>query len=1157
MKTRLMAKLALLFVCGTALLKASGKEATTAVIQKDWPEYFPNIQIRPSTYEPEFEQVDMSCETPHSKWANPYFSGAIKALVIAPRVSHRDTVELAQRLELDFTAFSSYIGRRLGGGTFDPLNKKASVGVIFKRYSTPPGYEQQPQQARLEKLLQNQYEVIIAGKMHWNAFPEKIKNTILEKVKSGTGLVIAFAGGELKEYAPSQIINAPQAENDSIAEISRGIPFTALRAGRQYKSDKQAAEAIIFTRRYGKGRVVLLKGAGKSHNSFLVPAFPVCPEIKLWELDYYFALGARAVIWAAGKDSQFSVSLHKQAGKIEIKKTQTAKPVKLTVKIRNEYGETVFRKTDCESTIELPDLPGGEYIADAIAVSDGKKLNWASLAFKITEKYRIKSVACTGTGIIPGQETKFNVSLSCNSAEDMKIRFLVSDVMGRLLKDVSRPFPPNAPQTTLGFKLENPLFNLAVVKAELYKGNRKLSENITYFPVKKAKPRDEFGFVCWDLDSCEYIWYYARNALYNLGVNCSYGGTTWNQCWANAAGGLHTIPYTTRYALEKITQGSHPARIPCLSDPAYIKAQGGKLVKIAEATVPFAPPGYSLGDENNLSINQVEVCFSGHCRDGFRKFAESRCKTLEKLNDAWRTSFKSWDEVEPVTLAEARKLKQPGRWIAFRTFMENVFMNIHKSGSESIKKANAGALVGFDGGFDTTSFNGYDWWKLSRILDLWAIYPDHLQAEILRSFHRPGAVTGRWYGGYNHITRFPEYAHWEPWYGLFHEMNNIWWFNIISPYNSYVTAEDTLNPSNFKPFAILKASSDEVLKIRDGIGKLLLGMRRDSGGIAVLYSQPSLHASTFYGSADTTARQYDFIRMLEDLNYQYRFVSYEQLKNGILLKDNYKCLVLPGAVALSKEEKFQILRFAGKGGCVIADVEAGAYDENGNSVNDEKWTRFIKSRLIGDRIKGYKKHCPEASEKRSFFAKFMKSGNITPEFKLEAEQGGLYEGELALFRDGKVKYVGILRDHSPKSVKQTGILAFSEKYYVYDVIKHKYVGFTDNVKVKLDAGKAALWALFPEKVPDKLTMKLEQAACQGEKINIEIKTSSQFRHIVHLDVFGPDGKKLKYYCQDVELKNGTGYAVIPFALNDPKGNWRITACDTATGISDCKTINVR
>ena len=1151
------AKLALIFVFSAVLFGASGREATTVVIQKDWPDYFPNIQIRPSTYEPEFEQVDMSCETPHSKWAKPYFSGAIKALVIAPRVSHRDTVELAQRLELDFTTFSSYIGRRLGGGIFDPLNKNASADIIFKRYSTPPGYEQKPQKARLEKLLKKQYEVIIIGKMHWNAFPETIKNTILEKVKSGVGLVIAFMGGELKEYVPTQILIAPQAGNDSITEISRGIPFTALRACRQYKSDKQAAQTIIFTKRYGKGRVVLLKGVGKSHNSFLVPAFPACPEIKLWELDYYFALGVRAVLWATGKNSDFSVSLHKQAGKIEIKKTQTDKPVKLNVKIRNEYGETVLLKTNSKSTIELPDLPDGKYIADAIAVSEGKKLNWASLAFEVKEKWRIKSVVCSGAGIIPGQESKLNVSLSCNTDGDMKIRLLVSDVMNRLLKDVSRTLPPNTSETTFGFKLENPLFNLAVVKMELYKSNRKLSEKITYFPVKKEKPDNEFGFVCWDLDSCEYNWYYARDALYKLGVTCSYGGTTWNQCWANATGGLYTIPYTTRYALEKITKGCQPVRIPCLSDPEYIEAEGRKLTKIAEVTAPFAPPGYSLGDENNLSINQIEVCFSKHCRSGFRKFAEKRYKTLKKLNNAWHTSFKNWKEVEPINLAEARESKQPGRWMDFRAFMENVFMNIHKSGTENIKKANAGALVGFDGGFDTTSFNGYDWWKLSRILDLWGIYPDHLQAEILRSFHRRGAVTGRWYGGYNHITRFPEYAHWEPWYGLFHEMNNIWWFNIISPYCSYVTAEDTLNPANFKPFAILKASSDEVLKIRNGIGRLLLGMRRDSGGIAVLYSQASLHASTFYGSSDTTARQYDFIRMLEDLNYQYRFVSYEQLKNGILLKENYKCLVLPGAVALSKEEKFQILLFAGKGGFVIADVEAGVYDEQGNSANNEKWTHFIKSRLIGDKIKGYKKHCPEAADKRLFFAKLMKSGNLIPEFKLETEQGGFYEGELALFKDGKIKYVGILRDHSPKSIKQTGILKFPGEYYVYDVIKHKYVGFTNKLKVKLGAGNAALWALFPEKVSGKLTMKMNQTACPGEKISVEIKMPSSFRHVIHLDVFRPDGRKLKHYCQNLTLTNGTGNGVIPFALNDPKGNWRITAYDTATGMSNSKIINVR
>ena len=44
-------------------------------------------------------------ETPHVKWAKPYYQGEIKCLVIASLGSQRETVELAQRLSLKYTPF--------------------------------------------------------------------------------------------------------------------------------------------------------------------------------------------------------------------------------------------------------------------------------------------------------------------------------------------------------------------------------------------------------------------------------------------------------------------------------------------------------------------------------------------------------------------------------------------------------------------------------------------------------------------------------------------------------------------------------------------------------------------------------------------------------------------------------------------------------------------------------------------------------------------------------------------------------------------------------------------------------------------------------------------------------------------------------------------
>ncbi len=56
-------------------------------------------------------------------------------------------------------------------------------------------------------------------------------------------------------------------------------------------------------------------------------------------------------------------------------------------------------------------------------------------------------------------------------------------------------------------------------------------------------------------------------------------------------------------------------------------------------------------------------------------------------------------------------------------------------------------------------------------------------------------------------------------------------------------------------------------------------------------------------------------------------------------------------------------------------------------------------------------------------------------------------------------------------------------------------------------------------------------------------------HVVRLDVFAPGGAAPhRQYSQNIACPGGKGSATIPFALNDPKGTWRLQWRDVATGM---------
>ena len=71
---------------------------------------------------------------------------------------------------------------------------------------------------------------------------------------------------------------------------------------------------------------------------------------------------------------------------------------------------------------------------------------------------------------------------------------------------------------------------------------------------------------------------------------------------------------------------------------------------------------------------------------------------------------------------------------------------------------------------------------------------------------------------------------------------------------------------------------------------------REHDGIAVHYSQASVHAGTLMGRRVSTV-QWGFARLVEDLGLQYDMLSYDEIEKGRL--SEYKVLLMPASSAIS------------------------------------------------------------------------------------------------------------------------------------------------------------------------------------------------------------------------------------------------------------------
>lgn len=99
---------------------------------------------------------------------------------------------------------------------------------------------------------------------------------------------------------------------------------------------------------------------------------------------------------------------------------------------------------------------------------------------------------------------------------------------------------------------------------------------------------------------------------------------------------------------------------------------------------------------------------------------------------------------------------------------------------------------------------------------------------------------------------------------------------------------------------------------------------------------------------------------------------------------------------------------------------------------------------------------------------------------------------------------------------------------------------------------AGLWALFPSEQPkDLIMLNVQQEADIGGNIeySVRLKTESPGCHVVRITVKNPDGIAQKHYSRNLIVRNGAATDIVPLALSDKAGSWRIHAMDVATGSS--------
>ncbi|MCM8762150.1 MAG: hypothetical protein NC929_02370, partial [Candidatus Omnitrophica bacterium] len=489
--------------------------------------------------------------TPHIPFANPYYKGKLKILIIAPTWTQRETVELAQRISIEYTPLMTesydFFGPYIGEGErsyYLTISKQEFEELVNTRLG--------------EKAV---YDLIIIGKIPWKAFPENVKNQILGKVKSGTGLLY-INPSDLPSDIQGILKDSEPVKNSIVAILPlKRIPLLA--------------DVSVLSGEYGKGRMITITYLGDRTSKARGKVECLTPfegDDPLY-YDYYYSLIAKVCLWAGKKEPDVTFKNLTSEGTVisrdNLTKTKTTFAIEgktsdvkdIDVFIRDRKGnveyETIIPYKGGDISFTLPSLKSGEKMMDIILKNSKKEVvNWVSTNFLVSSQLDIERIETERDVYKKGGDIKGRVLLTDILPEGAQLTIYIVDTFNRKVSEYKTD--SKAREIPFSLKVNNPLTYGYILIAKLDDKTGTVSEqdkkvyiNITDF----SKAVKDFSFIIWGgaSDNSRSIRTYLKQ-FYNSGIDEVYvTSALWDTYEKSreiatriAEANLKSAPYTTR-----------------------------------------------------------------------------------------------------------------------------------------------------------------------------------------------------------------------------------------------------------------------------------------------------------------------------------------------------------------------------------------------------------------------------------------------------------------------------------------------------------------------------------------------------------------------------------------------------------------------------------
>lgn len=1087
--------------------------------------------------------------------ANPIAGKPLRVLFLIETAA-RDVLELRERMQLecaDYILFGTPYGRGNNQRAFAYHADQVEENLTGKG---------------------KKYDVIfVACPVDNKALYEAIK----AQVRDGTGLVVLSprSSGKQNDFLSDPDLQPEPQPLESFGThpvlknfALEGIAHVSSDPKTLSGSSGKIIRSIGFGQ-YGKGRIVHLADLARWTEGIL--PYPI------YEKDFYFkqtfpewyeqifSLMMRGISWAGKSERKgFSGNAVRDGNVIRIPISGAAFSRQLHVRWDNRIQKITPAHFDLtgmerEITIPIPEqiLRSGGIRSAALChfvlkeKDSGKTLDWGSIAVINPSAAAIKRFKTTKRFYIPGEKPEFLVTVS-NVEKGQILEVEITDEADRVID--RKTISVNKKKLRFSMELTRTLSSHLTAKIRLLDGqgnNLDLRRTEFYLPQKTVLFKDNdfrLTVLGGPLYYREYFVPSVHQLLKETGIE-----TVVPEQW-NAL--FHT-PENIFWS--KAERGKPNQRTACVFRQKEIS---GEIIETVtegmETKLRFGMGALTMTDEGALSgragghgVNgdapEADFCYCPACFEAFREDCRKRYPDLKSANHQWGTSFRSWQEVKPVTLAEIRKRNDENYslWVDYKTFMERSYLQNYLTLRKILEKEYPGIPVGLTnpsylGQRTLLSGENYALWGPEETLQL--KYYGLVNAIGTYSFRRGNAPRITWWGYMSDMDMVRA----EPWWAAFNKINICSWWQM----GGYANSSNPLWSANqlFTPELAHTKRSLECGKyaapLLNGIGKMVLDLPYTPAQIAFFYSQSSMYVSGVLQKHDTYyfRSEANWRNLLMNGNWRYDYVT----GDSDLAK--YRVLILPYSISISPEDQEKMIAFVKRGGIILADERPGSYDEHGKKINGKLWQLFQKSDMKKTEYSGIKLYSGELGKGKllllgrvpafnrqtsDLITELFNKENLIRYAWLNSREQTNYD--IYSFTDGELLGIGMIGRYSEQKrsgllepVPAEGVLHFRKKYHVYDVKSGVYLGFRDHISKLFRPDHGEFYLLLNEKA----TPVTGSAAYDPERHEIKYSGTCSGKRLIRVSVKDQTGKSLDLYSGKRWSTNGSFSGTIPLGLNE-------------------------